>query len=61
MMITIPRDIRRRPPWLHARQVGIEYHPPFLIIRPLTLDELMKWARSEEEDLPLDEVPHPKP
>ncbi len=59
--VTIPRDVRRKREWANVKYVAIEYHPPFLVMRPLTLEELMTQPTTEEEELPADALSHTKP
>lgn len=61
VMVTIPRDVMRSWEAAHVRHVELFYDPPRLIIIPLTLDDLMRRRRTEEEDLPQDAIPDPRP
>lgn len=61
MQITIPADVRASEPWAGARHVEIEYNPPYLIVRPLRIEELLRRPRSEDEEFVPDEAAHPQP
>lgn len=49
-VVTIPQHVIRRWEQLKARHVIVEDHDDHLVLRPLTLDQLIHYPVPEEED-----------
>ncbi len=59
VMVTIPKPVRNLAAWAHVGHVTIEWIPPNLVIRPLSVEELMNRPRAEGEVLVEHETPDP--
>jgi antitoxin component of MazEF toxin-antitoxin module len=51
-VVTVPQHVMRRWEQLKARHVIIEDQGDHLVLRPLTLEELIHYPIPEEEDTP---------